>query len=91
MRGIKCVSDLDGEIRQEVGLERLALDQVLERLSFQQLHGDKGMAFVLVDVVYHADVRVIEGGSGARLALESFQGLRAFPAPVRFPRPSPHS
>ena len=44
-------------------------------LSFQQLHGDKGMSLVFTDVVNRAVVGMIEGGDRRRFALEALQGL----------------
>jgi hypothetical protein len=44
-------------------------------LPLQQLHNDEVPAFVLLDRVNGADVGVIEGGSGARLALEALERL----------------
>ena len=48
---------------------------MLQRLPFQKFHDDEGLAFVFADVVDRADVGVVEGRSGARLALEPLQGL----------------
>jgi hypothetical protein len=48
---------------------------MLKGLPFQQLHGDEGAALEFVNVVDCADVRMIEGGCGASLALKALQGL----------------
>src|ERR1017187_7402841 len=49
---------------------------MLQRSSVQELHGDEGAAVLLADLIYRADVWVIQGGSGAGLAPEAIQGLR---------------
>src|SRR5262249_62331117 len=49
-------------------------DAVLQRLAFQKLHGDEGLAILLVDVVTGADVGMVQrrgrlrfaGGNGPR-------------------------
>ena len=46
-----------------------------QRLALQQFHGNEGAAFVFIDVVDGADVRVIQGRGGPRFALEPFEGL----------------
>ena len=51
---------------------------VLERLSFEKLHHNKGLPLVFIDVVNCADVGMVECGSGLRFTLESFQGLSVF-------------
>ncbi|HEV8523761.1 MAG TPA: hypothetical protein VGQ71_04625 [Terriglobales bacterium] len=56
-----------------VVLERLALNGVLQRLALHQLHSDEGLAVVLADVMNGADVRMVEGGGGRRLALETLR------------------
>ena len=50
--------------------------RLLQRRALQILHGDEGAAVLLADVVNRADVRVIQGGRGSGLALESIQRLR---------------
>ena len=47
---------------------------MLQRLSFQQFHGDEMLAVRFVDLVNRADVRMIERGGGKGFALESFAG-----------------
>src|SRR5438128_1194216 len=49
---------------------------MLQRLAFQKLHGDESLPLLLADVVDGADVRVIEGGRGLRLASETGQRLK---------------
>jgi hypothetical protein len=43
---------------------------MLQRLAFQKLHGDERLAVMLANLVNRADVRVIEGESGASFSLE---------------------
>jgi hypothetical protein len=49
---------------------------VLERLPFEELHGDKPSRVALIDFVNGADIRVIERRGRLRLALEAGQRLR---------------
>src|SRR5436309_722036 len=75
VRSVQRVRNLNGEVEERLGFERLPCGPVLERLALQQLHGDKRLAFVLIDVVDGADVRMVERGSSLRLSPEAFQGL----------------
>ena len=74
VRGLERVGDLDGQIQQPLRSERLALDHVLQRGAFQQLHDDEGLAFVLADLVDGADVRVIQGCGRPRLTPKPVEG-----------------
>jgi hypothetical protein len=47
-----------------------------ERLAFQKLHHDEGLALVLSEVVNRADVRMIERRGGPGFPLESFHRKR---------------
>ena len=49
-------------------------DAVLQGLAFEQLHGEKRVALVLAHFVNGADVGMIDGGGGARFALETLDG-----------------
>jgi hypothetical protein len=73
--GVESVGELDAEIEQRVVLRGSRRDAVPEGLALEPLHADEGLALVLADVVDGADVRVVEGGSGPGLALESLPGL----------------
>ena len=48
------------------------LNQMLERLPFQQLHGDEVLTARFVDLVNRANVRVIQRGCSKRFRLKSF-------------------
>src|SRR5213080_1074285 len=78
VRSVQRVRDLNGEVNKGVGLERLPCDPVLERLPFQQLNGNEGLAVVFINVVDSADVRVIERRRRVCFTPESFQGLVVF-------------
>jgi len=47
---------------------------LFQRLAFEQLHRDKGLAFVFVNVVNGADAGMIERRRRAGFALEAFEG-----------------
>ena len=77
--GVSCVGsigDFRRECQQYFQIERPASNGVLERLAVQELHGDKRLALRLAPLINRANIRVIEGRSGARLATKSFQSLR---------------
>ena len=60
MGDVQGVRELNGELEQQIVLERLPLDQIAQRLAFEQLHDDERVAPVIIDVVYGADVRMIQ-------------------------------
>src|SRR5262249_30394950 len=74
--GLQRVRDLRPQLQDLRHRHRPGFDDVLECLSLHPLHHDEGATRVLADLVDGADVRVIEGGSRARLAVEPLQGLR---------------
>ena len=76
--GVERVGNVDGNIEQAIEFERLAADEMLERLAIEKFHGDKGFAVLLADVVNGADVGMIKGGGGLGFALETCEGLRVF-------------
>jgi hypothetical protein len=54
---------------------------MLQRLAVQKLHGDEQLLaaiadFVLADLIDGADVGMVQGRCGARLATKPFQGLK---------------
>ena len=72
MRRIQRIRRLDRQIQQFVQLERCAVDPFLDSLAFQMFHHQEWPALVTVDVVEGADVRMIQGGDRACLALKAF-------------------
>jgi len=82
VRRIQSIGKLDAKLLNLLRFNGLRGDAVFERLSFEKLHRDEGLALVLVDVVDGADVGVVEGGGGASLALEAFLCLVAGEQPL---------
>ena len=48
---------------------------MLECFAFQVFHGDEGSSFKLANVMYGADVRVVEGGSSLGFPLKAAECL----------------
>ena len=76
MCGIERIGHLNGQRKQGLGIHGLARDAMLQRHPVQKLHGDKGLAVLLANVVNGADVGMIQGGCRLGFALETGQGLR---------------
>ncbi len=76
MRRVQGVGDLDAQREDGFQLHRAGGDVMLERRTFQVLHGDESFAVLLANVVDGADVGMIEGRRGLGLALETSQRLR---------------
>ncbi len=69
------IGDLNGQRQQFLHFHGLPAHFLRQRLALQQLHHDEVPAFVLLDRVDGADVGVIQGRSGARLALKALKQL----------------
>src|SRR5579872_135436 len=61
MRRIQTVGDLYGERKQCLHWDRLSQDAVLQSGPIQELHHDEGPVFVPLDLVYRANVRMVQG------------------------------
>ena len=46
---------------------------MLQRLAFELLHHDEGLALVFADIVNGANIRMVQSGGGLGLALEPFE------------------
>src|SRR5207249_8670226 len=75
MRGVQCVGNFDGKINEALGFEWPCEDQVAQSLARQVLHHNERAALKFTDFVDRADVGVIERGSSASLAAETFERL----------------
>src|SRR5206468_3529494 len=73
VRRIERIRDLLAERGDLLDGERLPLDRRLDRLSQQSLHHQEGLAFVHADVVYRANVWMIQRRRRARLTLEAIE------------------
>jgi hypothetical protein len=69
---VQSVGHLAPQVLDLFDIERLASDEVPERLSLQQLHSDEVLTVRFFDLVNRADVGVIERGSSESLQLEAF-------------------
>src|SRR5207249_4071358 len=82
MSGVESVGDLRAEIEQLPEFHSLvvgpAVDPVLERLAFQQLHGDEVASAVFSNLVDRADIWVVQSGGGASFALKTVERERIF-------------
>ena len=78
VRGVESVGDFDGEIQENVGLQRLARDAMLQRHAVEEFHGDEGPTVLLSDLVDGADVGMVQGRGRLGFALETGQRLGIF-------------
>ena len=76
VRREKRVGNLDGPGDDFVRLEAPLDHALAERLALEQLHRNEVAAFMLVDVVDRANVRVVERGRGLGLSLETCDRLK---------------
>jgi hypothetical protein len=74
--GVQSVGYFDGQVQENVGVERPSADTMLQRGPFEELHGDECLSFLLADVVDCANVGMIQRGGGLGFALKAGQSLR---------------
>jgi hypothetical protein len=75
VRGVEGVGHLRPVPHDLVERQRALLEPVGERLALEQLHDEEVGVAVLPHVEEGADVGVVEGGDGLRLALEARAAL----------------
>ncbi len=73
---VQRIGNFDRHLQQRFDLHGPSRDAVLERHAIQELHGNEGLIFVLADLVNGADVGMVQGRGGARLAAETFERVR---------------
>jgi hypothetical protein len=78
MSRVQRVRDVDAERQDDLNLQWTPCDPVLQRQSVQKLHGDEGLAVLVVNFVDGADVRMIQCRSSLGFALKAGEGLRIF-------------
>ena len=76
VRAIERVGDLGAVADHLVGGQRPARQPAGQRLALQVLHDEEGDAFLLADVVEHADVRMVHRPDRPRFAVEPLAQLR---------------
>ena len=77
VRALQSVRHLDAVSQHLLEGQRPALHALRQRLAFQVFQHQVVDATLMADVVERADVGVLEGGDGARLALEALAELAA--------------
>ena len=73
MSVLQALRRLDGEFENFLGGQRLVLEPLLESLSFQQFHHNKGPALVFAYIVHSRDIGVVQTRSRPRLLQETIQ------------------
>ena len=73
---VQSIGNLDSQIEQRLGFQRLASDHVFQGLAIEELHGDERLAFPLTDFIDRADVRMTQSRGGLRFVLETGERLR---------------
>ncbi len=77
VRRVERVGDLRRDVEHVPQIERPSRQPPIERLAVEQLHREIELAFVLVEAVDRADVRMIERRRGARFAAEALDRFLA--------------
>ena len=72
---IESVGDLNRNFQHFRHREWLSQDAMLEGHALHQLHGEEGVAIVLADFVYRADVGMIQSRGSTGFASEALEGL----------------
>src|SRR5882762_4535913 len=76
--GVRCVQrirDLDSPFHKLFGPDRAPLDALSQRHPFQAFHRNERLAVFLTDVIYRADIWVVQARRCPRLTLEALQRL----------------
>ena len=73
VRSFQSVGHLHRKFEQQLGFHWLAIDAVLQCLTFEQFHRDEVPPISLTDFVNSADIRMVERGCSPRLTLKTFQ------------------
>ena len=76
MGGIKSIGKLDADVNGARNGKCATGDEFVEGLAFEQLHGDEGAAVVILYRMNGTNARMIERGSRAGFAKETFERLR---------------
>src|SRR4029077_2995075 len=75
MSGIEGLDYLDGDVKETREIQGATGEIVFEGSTLEVFHGNEGVAAIFADIVNRADVGMIQGRGGLRLAFESRQCL----------------
>jgi hypothetical protein len=77
MRGIQSICNLNRNVKKPIEFDRQASDDVLESGTIQIFHCNEDVTILFADVMYDADIWMIQCRSGLSFSLESRQALSA--------------
>jgi len=78
MCGVQSVGNLNGQVEQDIGLDRPARNAMLQRHAVEELHGDERVAVLVINLVDGADVGMIQRRGRLGLALKTGERLLVF-------------
>src|SRR6516164_2201199 len=78
MGGMQTVDNFDSYTEQMFKLHGPTRDGVFQSIAVQTFHGDETSSIVLANLVYGADIRMVQRGCGTRLATEALKSLWVF-------------
>src|SRR5262249_51876773 len=70
MRRVQCIGDLYRQLKEPLRRQGAFIRNILQSLPLQKLHGNEGMALILIDAINGANMRMIQGRGSLGLALE---------------------
>ncbi len=73
---VECLRNLRPQFQHLLQWQRLAVDAMFQGLPLQEFHYDESPFVLLINLVDGADVRMVQGRGGLRLALKAREGLR---------------
>jgi hypothetical protein len=76
MRGVKRVGDFYGDGNKFFGMQRAAVDLVLQSDTIEILHGDEALLAIFANFINGADVGMVQRRGGPSFAAKALKGLR---------------
>ena len=78
MSGRRGCRRRNGDVQETIEIDRAAGHEMFEGLTIEKFHGDERFAVLFADVVYGADIGMVERGSSLGFTLKTGQRLGVF-------------